>query len=293
MQSDATFVEIDGKTLRLSHLSKVLFPDDGITKAEIILYYQTVAQYLLPHLRGRPVTLKAFPNGVKERPYYRRKLASTTPPWVSRIELEEGFGPVVEDLADLLWVVNQDSVELHSWLSRQEDMLHPDLLVFDLDPGPGMPFQALCEAALVVKEALDSLGIESWPKTSGANGLHVLVGIQPEFDFEEVHTWVIAIDRVLTERRPDLFLMDYTRARRTTKVLLDHNQVGYGRTTASIYSVRPLPGAPVSAPVTWEEVESGGISPGQFTINTLPKRLETLGDVAGELNSSVQRLPHL
>ena len=143
MRDDATFVEVSGKSLRLSHLSKVLFPDDGITKAEILLYYQSVAPILLPHLRGRPLTLKAFPKGVKERPYYRRRLAATTPEWVSRVELEDGVAPVVEDVADLLWVVNQDSIELHPWLSRRENLQHPDLLVFDLDPGTRLPFDEI------------------------------------------------------------------------------------------------------------------------------------------------------
>ncbi len=156
-----------------------------------------------------------------------------------------------------------------------------------------MPFQRLCEAATVVKEALDALGVNSWVKTSGASGLHLLVGIEPEYEFEEVHTWAIAIDRVLVERRPDLFSMDYTKSRRTEKVLLDHNQVGYGRTTASIYSVRPLPGAPVSAPVTWEEVNSGNLSTNQFTIQTMPERVERMGDVAAGLINQPQRLPHL
>ncbi len=200
---------------------------------------------------------------------------------------------MVEESADLLWVVNQDSVEIHPWLSRKENLNYPDLLVFDLDPGAQLPFQRLCEAATVVKEALDALGVISWVKTSGASGLHLLVGIKPEYEFEEVHTWAIAIDRVLVERRPDLFSMDYTRSRRTEKVLLDHNQVGYGRTTASIYRVRPLPGAPVSAPVTWEEVNSGNLSTSQFTIQTMPERVERMGDVASGLITQSQRLPHL
>ena len=293
MSDDSAIVEIDGKNLRLSHLSKVLFPDDGITKAELLFYYQSVAPILLPHLRGRPVTIKAFPNGIMERPYYRHILASKTPSWVSRVELKDGFGPVIQDTADLMWVVNQDSVELHPWLSRRETLNYPDLVVFDLDPGPRMPPERLCEAAIVLKDALESLGVESWPKTSGSNGFHVLVGIKPIYEFEEVHTWVIAVDRVLAERRPDIFSMDYTRSRRTEKVLLDHNQVGFGRTTASIYCVRPLPGAPVSAPLTWEEVESGKITPRQFTIKTLPDRLAALGDLAEGLNSSEQELPHL
>ena len=293
MRDQPQFVEIEGKTLRLSHLEKVLFPDDGITKAEILLYYQTVAPILIPHLRGRPITLKAFPKGIKERPYYRHRLAATAPKWLSRVEFDDGFGPVIEDAADLLWVVNQDSVEIHSWLSRREHLNYPDLIVFDLDPGSNLPFNRLCEAAVIVKEALDSLGVASCPKTSGANGLHILVGITPEYEFEEVHTWVIAVDRVLTERRPDLFSMDYTRSRRTEKVLLDHVQVGYGRTTASIYSVRPLPGAPVSTPLSWEEVEEGEITPDLFTIKTLPDRLASVGDLAANLFDSGQKLPHM
>ena len=191
--------------------------------------------------------------------------------------------------------MSKDSTEIHSWLSRWESLHNPDLLVFDLDPGPRMLFSRLCEAAMVVKDALDALDVESFPKTSGANGLQVLVGFQPEFDFEEVRTWVIAVDRVLSEHRPDLFTMDYTRSRRTDKVLLDHNQVGYGygRTTDLIYSVRLLPGAPVSAPLLWSEVGSGEITPGLFTIKTPPERLDAMGDLAAAVNGTEQRLPHI
>ena len=276
---DATYVEVEGKTVRLTHLTKVMFPEDGITKAELLLYYRTVAPYLLPQIRGRPLTLKAFPNGIHERPYYRRRLAATAPDWLSRVELEDGFAPVVENLADLLWVVNLDSIELHPWLSRREALDKPDLLLFDLDPGPKIAFERLCKAATVLREALLTLGVECWAKTSGANGLHVLVGIEPEIDFEAAHSWAIGIDRVLAERRPDLFTMDYTRNRRTDRVLLDHKQIGFGRTTTSIFSVRPYAGAPVSAPVTWEEVEAG-VEPRQFNIKNLPTRLEQMGDAA-------------
>ena len=133
-ENESTIVEVDAKSLRLTHLSKVMFPDDGFTKAELLLYYQTIAPLLLPHLRGRPLTLKAFPHGVKERPYYRRRLASTAPTWLSRVALGDGAAPVVEDAADLLLVVNQDSVEIHLWLSRKGTLNYPDLLVFDLEP---------------------------------------------------------------------------------------------------------------------------------------------------------------
>ena len=133
-------MEVDGKSLRLTHLSKVMFPDDGFTKAELLLCYQTIAPLLLPHLRGRPLTLKAFPHGVKERPYYRRRLASTAPKWLSRVESEDGAAQVMEDTGDLLWVVNQDSVEIHPWLSQKENLNYPDFLVCALDPGSRMLF---------------------------------------------------------------------------------------------------------------------------------------------------------
>ena len=256
-EEEPLYTEVAGKSLRITHPSKLLFPEDGITKAELLRYYLELAPTLLPHIQGRPLILKAYPHGIAGRPYHRRWLSAQTPFWLSRVELGEGAVPVVEDEADLLWVVNQDSVELHPWLVRRADLLHPDLLLFDLDPGPRVPFERTCEAALAVREALAQLGLESWAKTSGSHGMHVLVGIQPRYAFEEVHTWVIAIARVLTERLPTLFTMDYARSRRESKVLLDHNQVGYGRSTVSIYSVRPLTGAPVSAPVTWEEVAAG------------------------------------
>ena len=286
-------IDVDGKLLRVTHLSKVLFPDEGITKAEVMRYYSDTAPNLLPHIRGRPLTLKAFPHGISGRPYYRRQLGAGTPSWLSRIELEHGPAPVVEDMADLLWVVNQDSIELHPWLARRDDLGHPDQLIFDLDPGVQTPFQRTCEAALVVKSTLDEFGIESWPKTTGSKGLHVTVGISPEYEFDDVRAWVLGVARVLAQHRPDLFTVGYSRRDRIGKVLIDYNQVGYGRTTASIYSVRPLSNAPVSAPLTWGEVESGEIVPDQFTIRTMPERLTSLGDVASGLVDSYQKLPHL
>ena len=289
---EPTLFEVAGKPVRVTHPSKLLFPDDGITKAEVLHYYMTIAPVLLPHIRGRPVILKAWPHGIKGRPYYRRRMEPHAPAWLSKVEVEEGPAPVVEDEGDLLWVVNQDSIELHPWLARREDLLRPDLLLFDLDPGPLVTFQQTCEAALVLREALVGLGVECWAKTSGAAGIHVLVGIEPRYSFEEVHTWAIAVSRVLADRRRDIFTVDYSKTRRAAKVLLDHNQIRYGQSTASIYSIRPLPGAPVSAPVTWEEVASGELRPRQFTLRTMPDRLADVGDVAAGLAVCRQPLPN-
>lgn len=291
---DYTFTELDGKVLRLSHLSKHLFPDDGITKAEVLQFYYSNASIILPHLQGRPVTLKAFPHGIAGRPYYRRNLSASTPDWVSRIDLsEESSNPVVENIADLMWVVNQDSIELHTWLAQVDDIYHPDLAIFDLDPGEGVTPENLCEAAEVLITALDEMGLQSFAKTSGSKGIHILIGISTERDHEEVRGWVMAVARVMAEFRPDLFTIEYSKNRRKGRVLIDYNQNGFGRTTASIYSIRPLPGAPISTPVTRSEIRKGAVKPRQFNIRNIEARLAEVGDVAAALIDDRQNLPYL
>lgn len=292
-QPEVLLADVDGRTVRVTHVDKVLFPDDGITKAEVLQYYLSAAPYLLPHISGRPLTLKAFPHGIMGRPYYRRNLADSTPAWVSRVQLDEGPGPVIRSLADLVWVVNLDSIELHPWLSREDDLAHPDLILFDLDPGPNLPLSRLCEAAVVVRDALRQMGVECFPKTTGSKGIHILIGIRPEYDFEETRSWVLGVARVLASHRPDLLTVGYGRPERVNRVLLDYNQIGWGRTTASIYSVRPYPGAPVSTPLSWEEVESAKIAPNSITIRDMQRRFESVGDVAAGLLTSSQKLPHL
>lgn len=290
-EEEPLLAQVAGKLVRVTHPSKVLFPDDGITKAEILQYYLSVAPHLLPHLKGRPVILKAWPHGIKGRPYYRHRIPDGAPPWLSRVDTDEGPAPVVQDEADLLWVANQDSVELHPWLSRRERLTHPDLLLFDLDPGPLVAFRQVCEAALALREALEGLGLQCWAKTSGGGGIHVMVGLEPRHEFKDVHAWAFGVARALAEHRKGLLTVDYAKAHRTDKVLIDHGQIRYGQSTVSIYSVRPLPGATVSAPVTWEEVASGTLRPRQFTLRTMPERLAASGDVAAGLAASRQALP--
>lgn len=288
-------VDVDGQRLRITHPGKVMFPDDGITKAEILQYYASIAPVLLPHIRDRPVIIHAFPHGVTGRPYHRRWLAKNPPSFLSRVYVkdEAEYAPVVSTTADLLWVVNQDSVELHPWQSRTAHLHEPDLFVFDLDPGQGTPFERTCESALVIKEVLDQLGLVSQAKTTGGKGIHVNVGVAPELDHDIVRDWVIRVAELIRQHRGDLFTTEYAHHRRVGKVLLDYNQNGYQRSTAGIYSVRPNPGAPVSAPVTWAEVASGTLTPDQFTIHTVPARIDALGDVASALPTTHQHLPKL
>ena len=192
-----------------------------------------------------------------------------------------------------MWVVNQDSVELHPWQSRASHLHEPDLVVFDLDPGQGTPFERTCEAAMVIKEVLGTLGLLSQAKTTGGKGIHVNVGIAPTLDHGVVRDWVIRVAELIRAHRGDLFTTDYAHHKRVGKVLLDYNQNGYRRSTAGIYSVRPLPGAPVSTPVSWPEVAAAKITPGQFTIHTIGERIAQLGDVAAALPGTHQQLPPL
>lgn len=289
------YVEAGGQRVRITHPTKVLFPDEGITKAEILHYYATIAPVLLPHIHDRPFIIHAFPHGVKGRPYHRRWVGGQAPSWLSRVhvEEEEDDAPVIRTVADLMWLVNIDSIELHPWQSRAAHLHEPDLAVFDLDPGQGTPFERTCEAALVIKEVLDQLGLKGQAKTTGGKGIHVLVGIEPELDHEAVRQWVFRVAGLVRQHRSDLFTTDYAHHRRVGKVLLDYNQNGFRRSTAGIYSVRPLPGATVSAPVTWPEVASGTLSPAQFDIHTVPERVTGLGDIAADLPTTRQHLPPL
>jgi bifunctional non-homologous end joining protein LigD len=222
-------VEVDGHTVRITHPSKIMFKDDGITKAEILQYYASVAPVLMPHIQDRPVIIHAFPHGTQGRPYHRRWLAKNTPSYLSRVYIddEDDYSPVVSNTADLMWVVNQDSVELHPWQSRASHLHEPDLVVVYLDPGQGTPFERTCEAGMVIKEVLDTLGLVSQAKTSGGKGIHVNVGIAPTLDHDVVRAWVIHLAELIRAHRGDLFTTDYAHHKRIGKVLLDYNQNGY------------------------------------------------------------------
>ena len=293
MAKDAQIVTIAGKRLRISSLDKAMFPDDGITKAEILDYYLEFAPVLIPHIRRRPLTLLAWPHGIVDHPYYRKWLTDSAPKWLHRTTIEGQETPIVEDEADLMWVINQDSIELHTRLSRADDLERPDLLLFDLDPGPEAGFVKVCRAAIIVRDALKQLGVRSWAKVSGSKGIHLMSPLDMTHDFDQVHEWSEAFAKVLAGQYPDVFTVSYNKDLRGNKVLLDHNQIRKSRNTASIYSIRPLPGAPISAPVAWEEVESAEIEATSFKLTDIRGRIEEHGDLAGELLENSYALPHI
>jgi bifunctional non-homologous end joining protein LigD len=274
------------RTLRLSNLDKPFWPDEGITKGELLAYYRDVAEVLVPHLRKRPFTMKRYPDGWQGKSFFQKQAPSHMPDWISTAAFpastREGEKKVIDyalvddDLA-LLWMVNMGCIDMHAWASRSDLPHRPDWVMFDLDPAEGATFEDVVQVALHVRDALDVLGLESLPKTSGSRGIHVLVPIARRHGFDEVREFAGIVAGALARAHPGLVTTEWTKAKRRG-VLVDANQNGPGKTTASVYSVRPRPGAPVSTPLRWDEVRSG-LDPASFTMDVVVERVGREGDL--------------
>ena len=271
-------------TVSLTNLQKVFFPHTGATKGDLLRYYATVGRVLLPHVSGRPMVMKRYPNGADGKHFFMKRTPSHHPEWLELCPVEHASGsvidfPVVRDLAGLLWLVNLGCIDLNPWYSQCEDVDRPDFLHFDLDPGDGAELEQVREVALRLRELLDELQYPAYAKTSGSSGVHVYVPIVRAPLQKEVWAVAKAIAREMESRHPRLVTAEYRVARRPHgRVLVDYNQNAWGRTLASVYSVRPRPDATVSAPVTWEEVERG-FSMSDFTMATMPSRIAEVGDL--------------
>jgi bifunctional non-homologous end joining protein LigD len=283
----------------LTHPERVLWPDEGITKGDLAAHYQAVASVLLPHVRDRPVVLRPYPQGVGGASYYRQSLPASAPAWLPRYEYvaKADARPnemlVVQNEPSLLWLVNQAAIELHPWLSRTDRPDAPDFAVFDLDILDGTLFPLALRAALLLRDELESRGVRCYPKTSGGDGIHVYVPLERGPGYAETRAWSQAVAESLRSRHPDILATDVRLADRQHKVLIDYAQNSLGRTTASVYSVRPRPGATVSTPLTWDEVEAGEVRPAGFTIRTVPARVQSLGDLFAPVLTGGQRLPEM
>ena len=277
-------LEADGRIVRLTNVDKVFWPDERITKGELLDYYATVAPVLLPHVRDRAMVMKRYPNGALGECFWMKRAPEHRPEWIRTCAIEHGSGsvidfPMVQDLASLLWIVNLGTIDLNPWYSRCDDTDRPDWLHFDLDPGEGASFADVREAALLVREALETLGIESWAKTTGSKGMHVYVPIVRGPTQKEVWTFAKAFAQAISADHPRLLTAVYRVADRPRgRVLVDYNQNAWGRTLASIYSPRPRRGATVSAPVTWEEV-ANGVRIEDFHLRNVPARIRDVGDL--------------
>ena len=281
---DNVVLTVDRKDVRLTNLRKIFWPGLGITKGDLLQYYADVAGVLLPHLHDRAMVMKRYPHGVTGSFFFMKRAPSPRPAWIETCPIDHGSGnvidfPVIQDRAALLWVINLGCIDLNQWYARTDDVDRPDYLHFDLDPGAGASFERVLEAGLVLREALDTLKIPSLVKTTGSKGLHVYVPIVRGPDQKDVWTFTKALGHELASRHPALLTAEYRVAKRPPgRVLVDYNQNAWGRTLASIYSVRPHPAAAVSTPVSWKEVERG-IRIEDFTVKNVPARVAKLGDL--------------
>jgi bifunctional non-homologous end joining protein LigD len=283
-------LEVGDRHVRLTNLDKVFFAEIGATKRDLLQYYASVAPVLLPHLRDRAMVMKRYPNGAAGDFFFMKRAPKPRPEWITTCAIEHGSGsvidfPMIDDLAALLWVINLGCIDLNQWYARCDDVDRPDYLHFDLDPVGEVALATVREAAVVLNETLSALGMPTWVKTTGSRGLHVYVPIVRGPTQKQV--WqvskTIALD--VARRTPRLLTAVYKKAARPAgRVLVDYNQNAWGRTLASVYSVRPRPRATVSTPVSWEEV-ARGFELDDFRMDNVPARVADLGDLWAPLNA--------
>jgi bifunctional non-homologous end joining protein LigD len=292
---DAT-VRAGTHVVQLTNLDKVFWPELGLTKRDLLRYYTDVAAALLPHLEDRAMVMKRYPNGIHGKCFFMKRTPSPRPEWLETCEIMHKSKnliafPMVQDLAALLWVVNLGCIDLNPWYARCDDVDRPDYLHFDLDPVEGAGFDRVLETAAVVRDALQQLGMTSLVKTSGSKGMHVYVPIVRGPLQKDVWRFAKALAKRLDQLHPQLITAEYRVAQRPRgRVLVDYNQNAWGRTLASIYSVRPTVQATVSTPVTWDEVEAG-FEITDFTMANVPDRVGKLGDLWKPLLAARGRFP--
>ncbi len=281
---DTVVLTVDRHEVRLTNLRKVFWDDLGLSKGDLLQYYADVSHVLLPHLKDRAMVMKRYPHGAAGAFFFMKRAPAPRPDWIEVCSIEHGSGsvidfPMIQDTASLLWVVNLGCIDLNQWYARCDEVDRPDYVHFDLDPGEGAGFDRVRETGLVVHEALETLKMPALVKTTGSRGLHVYVPIVRGPLQKQVWTFAKALAQELAARHPALITAEYRVAKRPRgRVLVDYNQNAWGRTLASVYSVRPRPQATVSTPLTWRDVERG-VRIEDFTVRNVPGRVATRGDL--------------
>ncbi|MDQ6767269.1 MAG: non-homologous end-joining DNA ligase [Candidatus Eremiobacteraeota bacterium] len=282
------------REVALTNLNKLFWPDLGIAKRDLLQYYADVSAALLPHVRDRAMVMKRYPNGAYKEFFFMKRAPSPRPDWIELCTIRHSSGnvidfPMIQDLPSLLWMINLGCIDLNQWYARCDDVDRPDYVHFDLDPVPGATFEGVLESAQIVHEALDRLHMPNFAKTTGSRGIHVYVPIVRGPTQKEVWTFAKALGLSLAAENPKLLTAVYKTANRPKgHVLVDYNQNAWGRTLASVYSVRPKHKAPVSTPVTWQEIKRG-FKIEDFRIDNVPARVRKLGDLWKPLLASKGR----
>jgi len=288
----------------ITHPEKILFPDVGITKGELASYYESIAPVMLPHLRRRPITMERFHRGIGSPGFFQKDVSKGFPDWLERVEVPKHGGtvhhPIANDTRSLLWLANQNSITIHVWPSRTPNLYNPDICIFDLDPSKEDEPETLARAALNLRDLLVELGLPSWIKTSGSKGFHIAVPLDGKSDFSTVAQFAHVVGRVLVQRDPEHLTQEFAKVDRGGRILVDTGRNGYSATYAATYTVRAKPGAPVSAPCTWEELEKGEVGPQTFTLRTMAQRISAVGDLWSDmlkrkrsLKRAIERLKNL
>ena len=269
--------------IQISHPDKILFPDDGITKGEMAAYYEAIAPVMLPHLKGRPVTMERFHRGIGEEGFFQKSLAKKgSPDWLDRVEVPKKGGtvthPVVNDERSLLWLANQNCITPHVWVSRVPSLQYPDICIFDLDPMQDEP-ASVRHAALLLRDLLGELGLATWIKTTGSKGFHIAVPLDGKADAGVVSGFAQAVGQLFVSRHPELLTLEFSKADRGNRIYMDTGRNHPPATFAAAYAVRARPGAPISAPCSWDEVEQGKANPATFKLRDMSKRIARVGDL--------------
>jgi bifunctional non-homologous end joining protein LigD len=308
--AERTVVEVDGVELSLSNLDKVLYPEAGFTKAEVIDYYRRIADVMVPHIAGRPMTLKRYPNGVDGGFFFEKNCPSHRPPWVDTVPIlssgrrsgrnrEETIRYcLIDSAAHLVWTANLAALELHPGLQQADDLGRPSWMVFDLDPGPGTDETTCGRVGLMIRSLLAEIGLESWIKTSGSKGLQLYVPLNsPGVTFDDTRDFALAVGQTLEKGHPDLVTTNMAKEQRPGRIFVDWSQNTFTKTTIAVYSLRARPRPTVSTPVTWDEVSEAvdAGDPGRLRFETrdVLARVEERGDVFADVTTVRQQLPRL
>ncbi|HJP94606.1 MAG TPA: non-homologous end-joining DNA ligase [Pyrinomonadaceae bacterium] len=287
-------VQLEDRNVKLTNLDKLFWPKQRVTKRDLIQYYLDLAPVLLPHIVDRAMVMKRYPNGAAGEFFFMKRAPSPRPDWIEICHIEHESGniinfPMIQDVASLMWVINLGCIDLNQWYARCDDVDRPDYMHFDLDPVPNASFEKVCEAALFLKLGLDSLKIPSYVKTTGSKGIHIYIPIKRGPTQKQVWTFAKEFAYAVASQAPKLLTAIYQVSRRPRgRVLVDYNQNAWGRTLASVYSVRPNKLPTVSTPVTWKELERG-VAIEDFRIDNVPARIRKLGDLWKPVNEAKGR----
>jgi len=293
-QTKAEPKRIGHEVLDITRPEKVLFPNDGITKGELVGYYERIAPTMLPYLKGRPISMERYPDGITGEGFFQKKAGPYFPDWIPTALLAKQNGTVrhviCDNAATLVYLAGQAVITPHTWLSRADNPNHPDQLIFDLDPS-GEDFKAVCAAAKKLRDLLEGHGLTSFAKTTGSRGVHVMVLLDRMNNFDEVRAFARAVAEQLAADDPDHLTTDVRKNKRGGRIFLDTARNAYAQTAAPPYAVRARDGAPVAAPLTWDELDDPKLKPDQFNIRNIFDRLRSAGDPWKDLDKRPQKLP--